>query len=146
MLMAHNLFISHEDSSLPFVEKMAKMFEQNDVFCWYAPRDLDQSSAGKEYDDELVMAIHEAEAVVVILNDLALKSIWVKREVSQAEKQGKMIYPFVRSELTINNGLLMRLEDKHLITAYPDPESKLPVLLNNVRKLLGNRFGNRRTK
>lgn len=135
--MKHHLFISHENSSLLFVENLAKMFESNDVYCWYAPRDLDQSSAGKEYDDELVDAIHEASAIVVILNDLALQSIWVKREVSQAEKQGKMIYPFVVSQLTINNGLLMRLEDKHLINAYPDPESKLPVLLKNVKQLLG---------
>ena len=135
--MSHDLFISHESDSLPFVEEVAKVFESNGVRCWYAPRDLDQSSAGKEYDDELVQAIHDASAIVVILNDPALKSIWVKREVSQAEKQGKMIFPFVISELTINNGLLMRLEDKHLINAYPNPASKLPVLLNNVRQLMG---------
>lgn len=141
--MGHNLFISHEESSLPFVEKMAEMFEKNDVICWFAPRDLDQSSAGKEYDDELVEAIREAEAVVVVLNDLALQSIWVKREVSQAEKQGKMIYPFVVSELTINNGLLMRLEDKHLITAYPDPESKFPIILKNVKHLLEHVFSSK---
>lgn len=135
--MSHQVFISHESSSLPFVEILAKTFEENDVFCWYAPRDLDKSSAGKEYDDALVDAIHEASAIVVVLNDLALQSIWVKREVSQAEKQGKMIFPFVISKLTINNGLLMRLEDKHLINAYPEPNSRIPVLLKNVKQLLG---------
>ena len=135
--MSHHLFLSHESSSLPFVEKLAEMFEGNGVRCWYAPRDLDQSGAGKEYDDEIVDAIRMAAAIVVVLNDDALKSIWVKREVSQAEKQGKMIYPFVIDELTVNNGLLMRLEDKHLIQSYPDRESKFPLLLKNVKQLLG---------
>lgn len=131
--MDHNIFISHESSSLPYVETLAKMFEDNGVSCWYAPRDLDNSGAGKEYDDEIVEAIHTASAIVVILTDEALQSLWVKREVNQAEKQGKMIFPYVISELTINNGLLMRLEDKHLINAYPNPTIKEPLLLKNVK-------------
>lgn len=133
----HDIFISHESNSLPYVETLAEMFEKNGVNCWYAPRNLDDSGAGKEYDDEIVEAIQAASAVVVILNDEALKSTWVKREIAQAEKQGKMIFPFVISQLTINNGLLMRLEVEHLINAYPTPEEKEPLLLKNVKLLLG---------
>ena len=76
--------------------------------------------------------------MVVILNDDALNSKWVKREVSQAEKQNKMIIPFSISELSVNNGLLMRLEDRHIIAAYPEPEKKLPLLLKNIKQLLGH--------
>ena len=143
--MSHHIFLSHESSSLPFVEKLADMFESNGVTCWYAPRDLDKSSAGKEYDDEIVDAIGASEALVVVLNDEALGSRWVKREVSQAEKQGKMIFPFVIEELTINNGLLMRLEDRHLINAYPDASVKFPILLKNVKELLGQQTSDNNT-
>ena len=137
--MSHSIFISHESSSsLDKVKRMAEWFEQqHNIMCWYAPRNLDNSGAGKEYDDEIVDAIREAKCIIVLLNDEALKSVWVKREVSQAEKQGKLILPYVISELTINNGLLMRLEDKHLITAYPNIEEKYPILLRNVNQVIG---------
>ena len=137
--MQHDIFISHhKDSSLGFVEQLAKWFEQGDnIYCWYAPRNLDSNGAGKDYDDEIVEAIQRSKCIVVVLNDMALQSKWVKREVTQAEKQGKMIFPVVISELTVNNGLLMRLEEKHLISVYPDPQCKYPLLLKNVKQLLG---------
>lgn len=135
----YDVFISHEsESSLVFVEQLAKWFEHdNNISCWYAPRNLDNSGAGKDYDDEIVNAIRDSNCVVVVINDAALQSKWVKREVSQAEKQNKMIFPFAISELTINNGLLMRLEDRHIIAAYPDAERKFPLLLKNVKQLIG---------
>ncbi len=138
--MQHDIFISHhKDSSIEFVSQLAEWFEKGDnINCWYAPRNLDSNGAGKDYDDEIVEAIQKSKCIVVVLNDMALQSKWVKREVAQAEKQGKMIFPIVISELTINNGLLMRLEDKHLISAYPNPKDKYPLLLKNVKQLLGH--------
>lgn len=135
----YDVFISHEsESSHEFVEQLAKWFEEdNDIQCWYAPRNLDKSGIGRDYDDEIVFAIQNSSCVVVVLNDDALQSRWVKREISQAEKYNKMIFPFATSEITINNGLLMRLEDRHIIAAYPDQESRFPLLLNNVKQLLG---------
>ena len=134
----YDVFLSHcSDSSLGFVERMADYLEEAGVTCWYAPRNLDKTGAGKEYDDEIVFAIRDSRCLVVILNDDALNSRWVKREVSQAEKQNKMIIPFAVSELSVNNGLLMRLEDRHIINAYPEPEKRMPVLLKNVKQLLG---------
>lgn len=135
----YDIFISHaSESSLAFVEQLAEWFEKdNGIKCWYAPRNLDIAGAGKDYDDELVLAIQNSHCMVVVLNDDALQSKWVKHEVNQAEKRNMMIFPFVVSELTVNNGLLMRLEDRHLIAAYPDPEKRFPLLLKNVKQLLG---------
>ena len=135
--MKREIFISYKSSSILTVEKLAKVFENNDIYCWYAPRNLNEDGLGKEFDDEIVDAIKNSSAVVVLLNDQALTSKWVKRELTQAEKYGKMILPFVIDELTVENGLFMRLEDKHMITAYPTPEDKFPILLNSVQHLLG---------
>lgn len=137
--MQYDVFVSYEsDSSLNFVVQLVNWFEKQDnIKCWYAPRNLDNTGAGKDYDDEIVEAIQQSRCIVAILNDQALQSKWVKREIAQAEKQGKMIFPFVVSKLTINNGLLMRLEDKHLISAYPEPMAKYPLLLKNVKQFLG---------
>ncbi|MBO4612067.1 MAG: toll/interleukin-1 receptor domain-containing protein [Bacteroidaceae bacterium] len=134
-----DVFISHNrESSLPFVEKLANWFEkENGIKCWYAPRNLDNTGAGKDYDDEIVYAIEHSRCVVVVLNDAALQAKWVKHEVNYAEKQNKRIIPFAISELSISNGLRMRLDDLHIVTAYPHPEEKFPLLLKNVQQLLG---------
>lgn len=141
-----DVFISYSsESSKSFVVQLANWFEQdNGIKCWYAPRDLDITAAGKDYDDELVLAVRNARCMVVVLNDDALQSKWVKHEVNFAEKQGKVIIPFAISELTIeNSGLRMRLDDLHIITAYPNPKEKFPILLSNVKRILGN--GNERS-
>lgn len=135
----YDVFISHSSaSSLDFVKQLVKWFEiDNGISCWYAPRNLDSTGAGKDYDDELVSAIKDSHCMVVVLNDDSLVSKWVKHEVNQAEKRNMMIFPFAVSKLSVNNGLLMRLEDRHIIAAYPDPSEKFPLLLKNVKQLLG---------
>ena len=135
--MKRDVFISYKSSSLPLVEKLAELLEHNNILCWYAPRNLNEDGLGKEFDDEIVNAIKNTSAVIVLLNDLALTSKWVKRELTQAEKQGKLILPYVIEQLTVENGLSMRLESTHMIPAFPSPEDNFPVLLNSVQHLLG---------
>lgn len=137
----YDVFISHDsDSSLDFVEHMAELFEEEGITCWYAPRNLDNTGAGKEFDDEIACAIQASCCMVVVLNDAALESKWVKREVWQADKQNKMVIPFAVSELSFNKGkgLRMRFDVCHIIKAYPEPEKKIPVLLKNVKQFLGH--------
>ena len=134
--MKHDIFISYKSESINTVMALAHALESAGIRCWYAPRNLDNSGAGKDYDDEIVDAIHNTRAVVVVLSEEALKSKWVKREVSQAEKYNKFVIPYVISELFTENGLRMRLEDKHWIDAYPNPEERFGLLIKNVKLLL----------
>lgn len=134
----YDVFISHSsEASLTFVEKLAEWFEKEGVTCWYAPRNLDNTGAGKDYDDEIVCAIQDSHCMVVVLNDSALKAKWVKNEVAYAEDRHKMIFPFAVMELSVDNGLLLRLKTRHIIAAYPEPEKKFPLLLKNVKQTLG---------
>lgn len=134
--MKYDIFISYKSESVNVVMALAHLLESNGIRCWYAPRNLDNSGAGKDYDDEIVGAIRDSHAVVVVLTDDALRSKWVKREISQAEKQDKFVIPYVISELSTDNGLRMRLENKHWIDAYPNPEQKFSLLLKNVKLIL----------
>ena len=137
--MKREVFISYNSTSFPLVEKLAELLEQHDIYCWYAPRNLNKDGLGLEFDDEIVRAIAEVKAVVVLLTDFALESKWVKREVAQAEKQGKKIVPVVLDELTINNGLAMRLEQMHMLKVYPEPEKSFSLLMDSLQHLLGKK-------
>lgn len=134
--MKYDVFISYKSQSINVVKAIAHVLESENIRCWYAPRDLDNQSAGKDYDDKIVEAITNCNILVVVLSNAALTSDWVKAEVGMAQKQKKLVIPYVVSELQVENGLRMRLESKHWIDAYPNPERKFSLLLKNVKIFL----------
>ena len=77
--MRNDVFISYKSESIEIVKALAHALESNGIRCWYAPRDLDRSGAGKDYDDEIVEAIKDSSALVCLITDDALLSTWVKR-------------------------------------------------------------------
>lgn len=138
--MEYEVFISYKSIYVDIVKAICHVMESENIRCWYAPRDLDMSSGGYDFDDSIMKAISNCKVVVIILTNEALDSEWVKIEIAQAQKKGKIIIPYVVSEITRENGLLMRLQNKHWIDAYPNPERKFSLLLNNVKLLLNESF------
>ena len=136
--MQKDVFISYKSGELAYTEKVAKYLEDNDINVWYAPRNLTHNASGELFDDAIADAIKDVRVVVVMVSEQSLTSHWVRAEVQRAEKTGKFIIPFVISEYSADNGLVMRLEMLHMILAYPDLESQLPVLLENVRRHLSD--------
>lgn len=131
--MKHDIFISYKSQDIAITKAIAHIMEAENIFCWYAPRNLDNQEVGKDYDDKIVEAIKSCKIVIVLLCDESLESEWVKFEVACAQKNKKFIIPYVIRELTVDNGLLNRLTNKHWIDAYPNPEKKFNILLNNVK-------------
>ena len=134
--MKYDIFISYKSQYISIVKAVCHTLEEEGIRCWYAPRDLDSKGAGRDYDDEIVEAINASRALVVILSNEALESEWVKNEITQAQHKKKFIIPYVVNELSVENGLRMRLQNKHWIDAYPNPERKFALLLNNVKLVL----------
>lgn len=131
--MKHDVFISYKSQDIQITKALVHFMEREGISCWYAPRNLDINDAGKDYDDIIVKAIKACRIVIVLLCDESLKSDWVKIEVTCAMKNNKFIIPYVIRELTVDNGLLNRLTTKHWIDAYPSPEKKFSILLNNIK-------------
>lgn len=138
--MGCEVFISYKSIYVDIVKAICHVLESENIRCWYAPRDLDINSGGYDFDDSIMNAISNCKVVVIILTNEALDSEWVKIEIAQAQKKGKIIIPYVVNEITRENGLLMRLQNKHWIDAYPNPERKFSLLLNNVKLLLNESF------
>ncbi len=134
--MRYDVFISYKSQSINVVKAIAHILENDGIRCWYAPRDLDNHSAGKDFDDKIFEAISNSQLLVVVLSNAALGSEWVKAEVTLGLKQKKLVIPYVVSELLVENGLRLRLENKHWIDAYPNPERKFSLLLKNIKLAL----------
>lgn len=129
-----DVFISYNHHSVALADKIAKKLEEDNINCWYAPRNLDDEGAGELYDDIIAKTIPKVRVVVVIITDPALASKWVKTEVTMADDLGKSIIPFEIAPTNIINGLTSRLAIRHKIVAYPNPEEKIGQLIKNVKR------------
>lgn len=133
-VMKHDVFISYKRQSLNIVNAIAHILENEDIRCWF-DSGLDEK-AGKDYLDIIAENITESRIVIAVLSNEALESDWIKSEITTALDQKKHVIPFVISELTISNGLTMRLSNKHRIDAYPNPDRKFAILLKSVKLAL----------
>ena len=119
--MTYDLFISHSSEDAETALALVADFENRNITCWVAPRDIPM---GSSYHEEIVHAIENSRAVLLLFSSSANKSAHVLREVELAEQGRKPILP-------------LRID-------VSDPAGGLKYMLANKqwveRKALGNRL------
>ncbi len=115
------MFISHSSEDAETALALVADFENRNITCWVAPRDIPM---GSSYHEEIVHAIENSRAVLLLFSSSANKSAHVLREVELAEQGRKPILP-------------LRID-------VSDPAGGLKYMLANKqwveRKALGNRL------
>ena len=121
LAMTYDLFISHSSEDAETALALVADFENRNITCWVAPRDIPM---GSSYHEEIVHAIENSRAVLLLFSSSANKSAHVLREVELAEQGRKPILP-------------LRID-------VSDPAGGLKYMLANKqwveRKALGNRL------
>ena len=84
--MRYDLFISHSSADAETAQALVTDFENRNITCWMAPRDIPM---GSSYHEEIVQAIENSRAVLLLFSNAANKSEHVLREVELAA-QGKI--------------------------------------------------------
>lgn len=81
-----DIFISYADKDRSETEKLASALESEGWSVWW-----DRSiPVGKSFEDIIEEALDEAKCVVVIWSKNSVKSQWVRAEVAEAKRQGKL--------------------------------------------------------
>ena len=88
--MKYDLFISHSSEDAETAEALVTDFENRNITCWVAPRDIPM---GSSYHEEIVQAIENSRAVLLLFSSAANKSEHVLREVELAAQGKKPILP-----------------------------------------------------
>jgi len=88
--MRYDLFISHSSADAGTAQALVTDFENRNITCWMAPRDIPM---GSSYHEEIVQAIENSRAVLLLFSGAANKSEHVLREVELAAQGKKPIYP-----------------------------------------------------
>ena len=82
------IFLSHATEEHDLVVHLANYLEKNDLEAWYAPRNI---MGGIDYDKEIIAAIKDCRAFVLILSRNSDASEDVKTEVYHAVKFKKVV-------------------------------------------------------
>lgn len=85
-----DLFISHSSHDSQLAGALCEALEDGGLRCFVAKRDV---PPGREYSDEIVRAIAESCAVLLLITRHANGSTHVRREVEQAARYNRTIIP-----------------------------------------------------
>lgn len=136
--MACDVFISYKSETIDIVNAIVHSLEAEGIRCWYAPRDLERTYTESYYSDAINKVIHETKVVIAIVCDEMLNSGWCRNEMDLALDTGKIVIPYSIRKVTISNGLTMRMRGHHWIDAFPEPEKKFSLLVNNIKGILNS--------
>jgi len=126
-------FISHATEDHEVAERICNFLEERGIRCWIAPRDV---RPGHRYGEEIVNAIENANAVILILSESANVSKFVEREIERAVNYGKPTLPVRVREVQPSRSLELFISDAHWIDAWKPPmEQYLDRLADSIRSL-----------
>jgi TPR repeat protein len=109
------LFVSHVSEDRAAALEIVNELERRGILCWIAPRDV---TPGRPFDDEIVEAIENSRAILLIFSDLCNESEYIRREVTVAGESHKLIIPFRIEDAQPRRGLRVRLSDLHWLDGF----------------------------
>lgn len=94
-----SIFISHSSKDADVALEICEILEKNGEPCFIAPRDI---RMGREYAEEIVNGIDNAEAMLLLMSENANKSPHVLREVERAVSKSIpiLVYALEKVELS----------------------------------------------
>ena len=116
----HDVFISYSSKNKNIADAIVADLEQNNVKCWYAPRDI---LSGEDWAGAINNAISSTKIFVLVFTDESNRSHQVTNEVTLAVNGGKIIIPFRLSGSDMNDTLQYYLSSVHWLDAVSQPLS-----------------------
>jgi hypothetical protein len=130
---AGHVFISHSSDNRELANELSAFIEARGVKVWIAPRDV---RPGKDYSEQLQLAIESCAAFVVLVTEMANKSPYVRAETEMAFSTHKPIFPVRISDIQPAAGLAFFLKIRHWTDAFgPGKSESLNRLVQELQVL-----------
>lgn len=128
-----HVFVSHSSDNRELANELAAFIEARGVKVWIAPRDV---RPGKDYSEQLQLAIESCAAFVVLVTEMANKSPYVRAETEMAFSTHKPIFPIRISDIQPAPGLALFLKIRHWTDAFgPGKSESLARLAQELQAL-----------
>jgi photosystem II stability/assembly factor-like uncharacterized protein len=133
--MPHDVFISYSSEDKAVADSVVAALEQNQIRCWYAPRDI---KPGADWGEEIAKAINVSSVFLLIFSSSANRSQRVLDELNLAILREVVILPFRIEKLDPSGAMLLHLSSRHWLDAFvPSWEKHLDSMVNSVSSNLG---------
>lgn len=124
------VFISYASKEADSANLVYSYLEGNGINCWISSRNI---QGGESFASQIVDAIHECSAFVMIASEASNYSVHVSNELSLALSERKKIIPFRIQSFTLSKNNTYFLQQAQWIDAFDDMNSALKNLLESVR-------------
>jgi len=132
--MAFDVFVSYSTKDKAITDTIVSSMEQNQIRCWYAPRDIKPS---EDWAKAISNAIEQSKVFLLIFSGNSNQSQRVLDELNLAISQEITILPFRIENLEPDGAMRLHLSSRHWLDAYdPSWESHLKKLIHTVSATL----------
>ncbi|MGB2962395.1 MAG: ABC transporter substrate-binding protein [Anaerolineales bacterium] len=132
--MAHDVFVSYSTKDKTISDTIVASLEQNQIRCWYAPRDI---QASEDWGKAITNGILKSKVFLIIFSGNANQSQRVLDELNFAISKEIIILPFRIENLEPDGAMGLHLSSRHWLDAYdPSWESHIEKLIKNVSVIL----------
>jgi hypothetical protein len=128
----HDVYICYDEEDQLVADAVCSAMEDNDLKCWLKSRD---GSINLEVE-EIVEAIKQSGVFVLIFSEYSKHSNYVNTETDVSFSEKKPIITFKIDESKLDSGLQFFINERLVIDAYKDTESKFDVLVKDAFKAL----------
>lgn len=125
------IFLSHASEEHELVIHLANHLEKNNLRAWYAPRDI---MGGIDYDKEIIAAIKDCRAFVLLLSRNSDASEDVKTEVYHAVKYHKQVICLDVDDVEPEN-LSYLLGMRHRLNWLERRDETLDKLVHDIKRI-----------
>ena len=127
-----HIFISHSSADAAIAKELCAYIEKNNSTCFIAPRDI---HSGREYAEEIINGINEADAMVLLMSQNANASPHVLREVERAVSRSIPILVYKLEDVELSKSMEYFLMTHQWIIAEKKYDfSKILTYINEYKK------------
>jgi TolB-like protein/cytochrome c-type biogenesis protein CcmH/NrfG len=129
--LGSDVFVSYASQDAAVANSIVDSLEGRGLKCWIAPRDV---KAGSLYADEIIGAINDAKAVVVVLSEHAIASPHVGKEIERASSKRRRIIALRTDSVPLTRTFEYFLSESQWIDL---PALGMPAALAKLREAVG---------
>jgi hypothetical protein len=113
--MIQDVFVSYSTKDKTITDAIVAAMEQNQIRCWYAPRDIKPS---EDWGKAISNAIEESKVFLIIFSGNSNRSQRVLDELNLAISREIPILPFRIENLEPDGAMRLHLSSRHWLDAY----------------------------
>ena len=118
--MVFDVFVSYSNKDKAIADAVVASLEENNLRCWYAPRDIQPSD---DWGEAISNAIEKSKIFLIVFSGSANRSRHVLDELILAIDEEVTVLPFRVENLEPKGSMRLHLSSRHWLDAY-DPSWK----------------------